>query len=187
MTFKIKRFPTVGFKSELNREISLKEHCGVCAALAYKLRMPTCIVRLSVLATILLLPLVLPKFLGGLPVLAYLLLAVFLPVAETPEDYNKVSGWRPAFTFHRIKGAGWYGGFFAGISYRLRIPSLVLKFAGFTLWLGFFFANLFGWVHPFYWYMVIAYVVLVVLIPSMEVPSDFQAVCKEKIVDKTKE
>lgn len=60
--------------------------CGVCAGLAYWLGWPTWTIR-----TIVLLMLFMPKV-GGAALVAYLLLWVFLPSAETPADFHDVTG-----------------------------------------------------------------------------------------------
>lgn len=75
---KVYRFPKVGWLRKTLDGVGLG---GVSAGLAYKLKIQTWIVRLAW---------VLSVFFFGWPVFIYILFWIFMPPAETPEDYDKV-------------------------------------------------------------------------------------------------
>jgi len=68
---KVYRYPGVGWFG------------GVCAGIAYRLKVQVWIVRLITFLAI---------FLLELPLLIYILCWIFMPKKRTPKDYNKICG-----------------------------------------------------------------------------------------------
>lgn len=71
-TNKLYRFPKSGWLG------------GVCAGISYRLKLQTWIARLLLV--------LLALFTSGSFVVIYILFWIFMPKAETPEDYKEVSG-----------------------------------------------------------------------------------------------
>lgn len=73
-SMKIRRYPKAGYFG------------GICAGIAYKLRIPAWVVRCALALAVI----ILPKFGSLLLLLVYPILWIVVPKADTPEDYEKV-------------------------------------------------------------------------------------------------
>ena len=94
---------------------------GVCAGIAYRLKIHVVIVRLAFLFSML----STWTFLVGL--LIYVLPWMFAPAAETPEDYKQTCGKKILpYDFYWIRDTTILCGVFSGLAYKFKLHPLIL-------------------------------------------------------------
>lgn len=156
----LRRFPTA---TALRYNPQSPLRMGVCAGLAYQLKIPVCIIRLAFLAGWLSHPISAIS-----AIVIYFILMKTIPEAETPTDYAKICEIRMPWNLHRLGGsAGLVSGVCASIAYKIRIPVIAVRIGMIVLALL---------LPPMFYLYLIAWMVL----PAHETPEDFPEVCKVK-------
>lgn len=149
----LRRYPRVGIVG----------NAGICAGIAYQLKTEVLYIRL-----ILLLGFLTKFWLFGL---AYFILWVFVPKAETPEDYKELCDKERKGSFYRINTNGFLGGICAGLAHRLKVKTLVVR----LVWLGSY--VLFGEFLGMGELPVMLYMICWIAWPEVGLPKDYAEIC----------
>lgn len=178
----LRKYPKAGLfhlHLSISKEPFIKNLGGVFAGLAYMFKINTWILRTGFLLLIIL---------GGpyrlLPVIAYFLLAIFLPKANIPAHYKRKCESRLPLRhkFYRLHKVGSFGGVLAGIAYKFKLTIKNVR----TGVMGLFFIILgldilnvlpggfvmIGSIYSFMW----------IASPSKDTPADYYDVCKAEKV-----
>lgn len=141
---------------------------GVCAGLAYRLRIPAAIPRLVFFFLWFVGPIIFGPIILAIVAVTYIVLMFAVPEDEAPADYSQVCDFRLPGNLYRFKGdAQMMGGICAAIAYKTRAPVLAIRFA---MLIGIIFFM------PLFYLYILAWVLLC----SVEAPDDFYEICKAR-------